>query len=69
MSRQTDEAARIADVPAHRLGNPVEAVRTESIPLGELEFLGGTDQAQRTFLNQIEVSDAAAAVAPGDGVD
>jgi hypothetical protein len=63
---QTDEAAVIADRPPDGLTDPPARVGREPVAATPVESLGGAEQPERAFLDQVGKRDAEASVRPRD---
>ena len=63
MHRNTNRTRLIGDRTGNRLANPPGRIRTEFVTFFIIEFIDGFDQAEVTFLHQIQKLHAAADVA------
>jgi len=64
-----DGASLVGDGARHGLADPPRGVGGEFVAAAVVEFLGGADQADVAFLDQVEERDAASHVFFGDGDD
>ena len=54
MNRQTNGACAVVDRPGHALADPPVGIRRKLVTHGRVEFVHGSFQADRSFLNQIQ---------------